>query len=246
MDTQENDSAAPSTAPTNAPPTPKRVKDSKTTMTQMVRPSHVDSRGFAFGGQILAWIDVSAGVAAKRHAGRSAVTASVDAVHFFESIKLGELCVIRATVNKAWRTSMEVGVRVEAEDIFTGRRRYCCHAYLTFVAIMQWMEYALNFKHPTRIGDTIIIRSVVSEAFSRSLETYVTVEIETPEGSNIITNDGFMTMVAVDQGGNKIEVPKVQPVSSEDHERQIGAAERRQLRLAERDQLRETLHLLSA
>jgi acyl-CoA hydrolase len=81
------------------------------------------------------WIDVCAGIAAKTHADMPCVTASVDAVHFLQPIYVGEAVILKASVNRAWRSSMEIGVRVVAENLNTGERRYCCHAYLTFVAV---------------------------------------------------------------------------------------------------------------
>ncbi|CAG8471250.1 16670_t:CDS:10 [Funneliformis caledonium] len=104
-------------------------------MTEIVLPSHADTRGFVFGGVILEWIDLAAGYSAKKHAVYPCVTRSVDAVHFMHPIKVGDFLIIEASVNHAWNTSMEVGVRVETENPITGKRKYCCHAYLTFVAL---------------------------------------------------------------------------------------------------------------
>ncbi|KAJ1556964.1 hypothetical protein HK096_009845, partial [Nowakowskiella sp. JEL0078] len=114
---------------------PRHSSVSRTLMTEMLRSEHTDSRGLAYGGSILAWVDVCAGVSAKRHSGKPCVTASVDGVHFFSPVKLGDIVVLRGAVNRAWRTSLEVEVRVEAEDMLTGKKRYCCQAYLTFVAV---------------------------------------------------------------------------------------------------------------
>ncbi|RUP51090.1 HotDog domain-containing protein [Jimgerdemannia flammicorona] len=107
----------------------------RVTMTEMILPSHADTRGFAFAGFICGWIDIAAGIAAKRHATYPCVTRTVDDVHFLHPIKVGDLLIIQATVNRAWKTSMEVGVRVETESPLTGRRRFVAHAYLTFVAL---------------------------------------------------------------------------------------------------------------
>ena len=81
-----------------------------TIMTQLIRSVHTDSRGIAFAGQILAWMDIAGGVAARRHSGRTCVTAAVDAVHFLAPVKMGQICIIKASVNRTWTSSMEVGV----------------------------------------------------------------------------------------------------------------------------------------
>lgn len=104
-------------------------------MAEQVLPAHCDMDGVAYSGQIMSWIDVCAGIAAKTHAESACVTASVDAVHFLQPIFTGEVVVLKAQVNRAWNTSMEVGVCVEAENMNSGERRFCCLAYLTFVAM---------------------------------------------------------------------------------------------------------------
>ncbi|RME86302.1 MAG: acyl-CoA thioesterase [Caldilineae bacterium] len=118
-----------------AAPPPKRASESFVEMTQLVLPSHTNPLGTAFGGQIMAWIDICAGIAAQRHARQIAVTASMDDLHFRSPIRIGEVVILKAQVNRAFHTSMEVGVRVEAENPLTGERRHCSSAYLTFVAI---------------------------------------------------------------------------------------------------------------
>ena len=98
-------------------------------------PQHANNLGHVFGGVILGMMDTTAAVAAMRHARATCVTASIDRVDFREPIHLGDLVVMKASVNYAGRTSMEVGVRVEAEDMLTGRRRHTNSCYLTFVAV---------------------------------------------------------------------------------------------------------------
>jgi len=115
--------------------TPKRACESYVEMTQLVLPSHTNPLGTAFGGQIMAWIDICAGIAAQRHARQITVTASMDDLHFRSPIHAGEVVILKAQVNRAFHTSMEIGVRVEAENPLTGERRHCSSAYLTFVAI---------------------------------------------------------------------------------------------------------------
>lgn len=104
-------------------------------MTQIVLPPHTNNHGTAFGGQIAAWADICASVAARRFCRGPVVTVSMDSLHFLLPIKLGMIVVFRAQVNQAWRSSMEIGVRVEAEDSITGERHRCSSAYFTFVAL---------------------------------------------------------------------------------------------------------------
>jgi acyl-CoA hydrolase len=105
-------------------------------MTQIVMPMHTNGvSGVMFGGIMMQWIDVCGGVAAMRHAGGGVLTASIDRLDFLSPVKVGEIVVLQAQVNFAARTSMEVGCRVETEDMRTGTRRYVTKAYLTFVAV---------------------------------------------------------------------------------------------------------------
>jgi acyl-CoA hydrolase len=109
---------------------------SRVLMTQLVMPLHTNgAAGVLFGGVVMQWIDICAGVAAMKHAGGKVVTASIDRLDFLSPVHLGDIVVLQAQVNYAARTSMEVGCRVETEDPRTGQRRYTTKAYLTFVAI---------------------------------------------------------------------------------------------------------------
>ena len=104
-------------------------------MTQIVMPMHTNGvAGVMFGGIMMQWIDVCAGVAAMRLAGGAVVTASIDRLDFLSPVHVGEIVVLQAMVNYVERTSMEVGCRVETEDMRTRSRRYVTKAYLTFVA----------------------------------------------------------------------------------------------------------------
>jgi acyl-CoA hydrolase len=115
--------------------TGKTVQESSVTMTEMVLPSDTNAIGTIFGGRIMAWIDIAAAIAAGRHSRRVVVTASIDALHFKAPVKLGYYVHIKATVNYVSRTSMEVGVRIESENPFTGERVHTATAYTTFVAL---------------------------------------------------------------------------------------------------------------
>ncbi|KAG1153031.1 hypothetical protein G6F37_000007 [Rhizopus arrhizus] len=108
---------------------------SRITMTEIISPDQCDLKGFAYAGTILSWIDIAAGIAAKRHAVSPSVTRSVDDVAFLHPVKVGDIVSIQASVNKSWKTSMEVGVKVEAESPITNERFFVAHAYLTFVAL---------------------------------------------------------------------------------------------------------------
>ncbi len=105
-------------------------------MTQIVMPSHTNgAAGVMFGGVMMQWIDVCSGVAAMRHAGGAVLTASIDRLDFMSPVRVGEVVVLSAQVNYVSRTSMEVGCRVETEDMASRQRRYTTKAYLTFVAV---------------------------------------------------------------------------------------------------------------
>ena len=98
-------------------------------------PQHANLLGNVFGGVILAMMDTAAAISAIRHARTPCVTASVDRVDFREPVHVGELVIMKSSVNYVGRTSMEVGVRVETEDLRTGARRHTNSCYLTFVAV---------------------------------------------------------------------------------------------------------------
>lgn len=114
---------------------PRRPAQSASEMTELMMPGHVNNVGNVFGGVILSMVDRAAAVAAMRHAGSHCVTVSIDQVDFREPIYAGELVVCRALVNFVGRTSMEIGVCVEAENPMTGERRITNDCLLTFVAI---------------------------------------------------------------------------------------------------------------
>lgn len=105
-------------------------------MTQIVMPMHTNGvAGVMFGGIMMQWIDVCAGVAAMRHASGAVLTASIDRLDFLSPVHVGEVVLLKAQVNYVSRTSMEVGCRVDTEDMKTGIHRYVTKAYLTFVAM---------------------------------------------------------------------------------------------------------------
>ena len=116
-------------------PHAKKVTDSQHETSEIMMPQDANVLGHVFGGSVLSMMDKCAAVAAFRHARAACVTASIDRVDFREPIHVGDLVVMKASVNYAGRTSMEVGVRVEAEELITGHRRHTNSCYLTFVAV---------------------------------------------------------------------------------------------------------------
>jgi acyl-CoA hydrolase len=105
-------------------------------MTQIAMPGHTNGvSGVLFGGVMMQWIDVCAGVSAMRHAGGAVVTASIDRLDFMVPVRVGDIVVLQSLVNFTNRSSIEVGCRVEVEDPATRVRRNTTKAYLTFVAI---------------------------------------------------------------------------------------------------------------
>jgi acyl-CoA hydrolase len=113
----------------------KRAGDSCVVMTQIMSAQDANLAGNVHGGVIMFHIDNAAGSAAMRHARSLVVTASIDRLDFHNPVHVGDLLTVRACVNYVGRTSMEVGVRVEAENILEGRRQHTASAYLTFVAL---------------------------------------------------------------------------------------------------------------
>lgn len=114
---------------------PKKPESSVSVVSELMMPHQVNNLGHVFGGELLSMVDRAAAVTAMRHAGRPSVTVSIDRVDFVEPIFAGELVTCTARINFVGRTSMEVGVRVEAENLLTGRRRHTNTCLLTFVAI---------------------------------------------------------------------------------------------------------------
>lgn len=113
----------------------KSVKSSQVVMTELVLPSHTNSLGSIFGGVIMSWIDICGAIAAQRHSNTSVVTASIDRLDFVAPVFNGWVVNMKSSVNLVSRTSMEVGVRVDAENPRTGEFFHTATAYLTFVAL---------------------------------------------------------------------------------------------------------------
>ncbi|MEY4632100.1 MAG: hypothetical protein RIQ81_2220 [Pseudomonadota bacterium] len=113
----------------------KHPSESWVEMTEMVLPQHTNALGSVFGGVVMSWVDIAAATCAMRHAGKTVVTASIDAMHFISPIKLGWIVILKSSINFTSTTSCEVGVRVVAENPLTGEKHHTASAYLTFVAL---------------------------------------------------------------------------------------------------------------
>jgi acyl-CoA hydrolase len=111
------------------------VKDSQVTMVELVLPNDTNILRNLLGGRLMHWMDIACAMAAARHCNNVAVTAAVDELSFHTPIKLGNIVILKASVNRVFNTSMEVGVRVEAEDVETGEIRHSNSAYFTFVNV---------------------------------------------------------------------------------------------------------------
>lgn len=111
------------------------VRESASEYSELALPNDANLSGFLLGGRAMHLMDLAGAMAAMRHARHTVVTASVDHVNFLEPIHIGQLVVLLSSVNRAFHTSMEVGVKVFVEDLLTGGRKHTCSAYLTFVAI---------------------------------------------------------------------------------------------------------------
>lgn len=113
----------------------KTVKESISEYLELALPNDANGHGNVLGGKVMHLVDLAAAMAAMRHARRAVVTASVDSLHFLHPVHISELMIMRSSVNRVFRTSMEVGVKVETENLLTGQRLHTCSAYLTFVAL---------------------------------------------------------------------------------------------------------------
>jgi acyl-CoA hydrolase len=141
----------------------KAPKESWVEMTELVLPQHTNQRGTAFGGTVVSWVDIAASVCAMRHSGIGVVTASIDAMHFLAPVKRGWIMNIFAAVNYTGTTSMEVGVKVLAENPLTGRKFHTASAYLTMVALDEYNK-------PTPIPQVIPQTDKEKERFEAAKE----------------------------------------------------------------------------
>jgi len=109
--------------------------DSEVECTHLVMPPDTNNMGNCFGGRLLSWMDIAAGVSAYRHCGRPAVTVAIDEIHFSEAVHLGDIVVIKSQVDFVGKTSMEVSVSVDVDDVKNRVHKHCLDGYFTFVAL---------------------------------------------------------------------------------------------------------------
>lgn len=111
------------------------VSESRVEMSHLLLPNEANPLGTVHGGIIMRLVDEAGGVAAVRHAKRHCVTAEIDSMSFLGPARVGDLVILKASVNLVGTTSIEAGVRVEMEDLLTGRRTHISSAYLVYVAL---------------------------------------------------------------------------------------------------------------
>ena len=114
---------------------PRPVRDSQSEMNEIVLPNDTNPLGFLLGGRLMHWIDLAGALAAHRHSRSYAVTASIDHMDFLTPVHVGDLVVLRSSVNRVFTTSMEVGVQVIVENFLLEECKHVSSAYLTFVAV---------------------------------------------------------------------------------------------------------------
>ncbi len=119
----------------SAPGLGKPVRASISEHAELALPTDANGLGNVLGGKVMHLVDMVGAMAAMRHARRPTVTAAVDSLRFLRPARIGDLITLRASVNRVFRTSMEVGVAVETENLVKGEKAHTCSAYLTFVAL---------------------------------------------------------------------------------------------------------------
>ena len=114
---------------------PRPVRDSQSEMAEIVLPNDANPLAALLGGRLMHWIDLAGAMAAHRHSRSYAVTASVDHIDFLVPVRVGDLVILRSSVNRVFHTSMEVGVKVFVENYLADLSQHVASAYLTFVAV---------------------------------------------------------------------------------------------------------------
>src|ERR1035438_500123 len=115
--------------------TPRPVCDSQSEMAEIVLPNDANPLGALLGGRLMHWIDLAGAMAAHRHSRSYAVTAWVDHIDFLVPVKVGDLVILKSSVNRVFQTSMEVGVKVFVENYLADTAQHVASAHLTFVAV---------------------------------------------------------------------------------------------------------------
>lgn len=124
-------------------------------------PNDLNDQGTAFGGTITALLDRVAVVIAQRHSERVCVTVSIDAVHFLAPARKGDNLIIMGSINRAWTTSMEIGLKVLAENAYIGEKRHILSAYFTFVALDDWNK-------PTKVPQVKPVSSIQKRRYQEA------------------------------------------------------------------------------
>jgi acyl-CoA hydrolase len=114
---------------------PRPVRDSQSDMAEIVLPNDTNPLGSLLGGRLMHWIDLAGAMAAHRHSRNYTVTAAIDHMDFWVPVRVGDLVILRSSVNRVFHTSMEVGVKVWVENYLQDVCRHVSSAYLTFVAV---------------------------------------------------------------------------------------------------------------
>ena len=130
---------------------PRPVRESQSEMTELVLPNDANPMGTLLGGRLMHWIDLAAALAAHRHSRNFVVTAAIDYLDFVAPAHIGDLVILQSSVNRAFHTSMETGVKVWVENYLAGTRRHVSSAYLTFVAVDR---YGLRLAVPPVLPET--------------------------------------------------------------------------------------------
>jgi acyl-CoA hydrolase len=151
----------------------KRVSDSAVIMSVQMLPSDANPQGQVHGGTIMKHVDTAAAVAGHRHARSLVATARIDEMSFLAPVEVGDLVTLKASVNAVWRTSMEVGVRVETENLLTGKITHTSSAYLVIVALD---EQRRPREVPPLIAETAEERRRMEEAQTRRARRIATRE----------------------------------------------------------------------
>ena len=120
---------------TQTNPAVRTVASTQSEMTEIILPNDTNTLGNLLGGRLMHFIDLTAAMAAYRHSRANVVTAAMDHIDFIRPVRLGDLLTLRSSVNRAFNTSMEVGVKVWAENTRTGEVAHVASAYLVFVAV---------------------------------------------------------------------------------------------------------------
>ena len=114
---------------------PRPVRESASEYSEIALPNDANTFGFLLGGRVMHLVDMAGALAAMRHTRCPVVTASIDSMTFLEPVHIGQLVILKSSVNRVFHTSMEVGVKVFVEDLVTGERKHTSSAYLTFVTV---------------------------------------------------------------------------------------------------------------